>query len=118
MVLLHTETRLEAWPDWLQLTGTQRIGAIDGPRFEHTYFLLEAAASGLGVAIGSYPLVQEDLARGRLAAPFGFVESPGSYYLLHPKSTPNAHRIAAFTAWIMAETQNAPSSVSSARTHD
>jgi DNA-binding transcriptional LysR family regulator len=105
--LLHAATRPDAWADWLHLTGTPRIVAVDGPRFEHTYFLLEAAASGLGVAIGSYPLVQEDIARGRLAAPFGFVESPSSYYLLHPRSTPNARRIAALTRWIMAEAEGA-----------
>jgi LysR family transcriptional regulator, glycine cleavage system transcriptional activator len=59
------------------------------------------------VAIASYPLVKEDLAGGRLVAPFGFVASPSSYYLLHPKSTPNTARIAAFTAWIMAEARRA-----------
>jgi len=57
------------------------------------------------VAIASLPLVKEDLAAGRLVAPLGFVRSPGSYYLLYPKSTPNAARIAAFAAWIMAEAE-------------
>jgi LysR family transcriptional regulator, glycine cleavage system transcriptional activator len=104
-VLLHTDTRPQAWSDWLRLTGTRGLEAASGPRFEHTYFLLEAAASGLGVAIASLPLVKEDLAGGRLVAPLGFVRSPGSYYLLYPKSTPNAARIAAFAAWIMAEAE-------------
>jgi LysR family transcriptional regulator, glycine cleavage system transcriptional activator len=117
-VLLHTQTRAGAWSDWLQLMGLHAIDAVNGPHFEHTYFLLEAAASGLGVAIGSYPLVQEDLASGRLIAPFGFVESPNAYYLLHPKSTPNSQRIAAFAAWVMAEVQNAPSPAPDVRAHD
>jgi LysR family transcriptional regulator, glycine cleavage system transcriptional activator len=103
LVLLHTDTRPQAWSEWLRLTGTQGIAAADGPHYEHTYFLLEAAASGLGVAIASYPLVKQDLAGSRLEAPFGFAASPNSYYLLHPKSTPNSARIAAFTAWIMDE---------------
>jgi DNA-binding transcriptional LysR family regulator len=107
VALLHTETRPAAWSDWLRLTGTQGIDAAAGPRFEHTYFLLEAAASGLGVAVGSYPLVKDEIASGRLVAPFGFVVSPSSYYLLHPKSTPSSAKIAAFTAWIMAESRNA-----------
>jgi DNA-binding transcriptional LysR family regulator len=103
LVLLHTDTRPQAWSDWLHLTATHDIEAANGPRFEHSYFLLEAAASGLGVAIASLPLVTEDLASGRLVAPLGFVTSPGSYYLLYPKSTPNSARIAAFATWTMAE---------------
>src|SRR5262245_56188931 len=93
VALLHSETRPAAWPDWLRLTGMQGVDAARGLRFEHTYFLLEAAASGLGVAIGSYPMVKDDLASGRLVAPFGLVASPSSYYLLHPKSTPSAAKI-------------------------
>jgi DNA-binding transcriptional LysR family regulator len=50
----------------------QGLDPSTGPRLEHTYFLLEAAASGLGVAIGSVPLVKQDLQAGRLVAPYGF----------------------------------------------
>jgi DNA-binding transcriptional LysR family regulator len=107
MVLLLADTRPEAWSDWARLTGTRGIEAVDSPRYEHTYFLLEAAASGLGVAVGSYALVKEDLASGRLVAPLGFTASASSYYLLHPKSTPSAKRISAFTAWIMSEAEKA-----------
>jgi DNA-binding transcriptional LysR family regulator len=56
---------------------------------EHAYFLLEAAASGLGVAIGSYPLVEPDLKSGRLAAPLGFVPTGSSHHLLNATMTPN-----------------------------
>jgi LysR family transcriptional regulator, glycine cleavage system transcriptional activator len=115
LMLLHTDTRPQAWSDWLRLTGTPGIDAADGPRYEHTYFLLEAAASGLGVAIGSYPLVKQDLASGRLVAPFGFLGSPSSYYLLHPRSTPNAARIAAFATWILREAESTASPVSEAK---
>jgi DNA-binding transcriptional LysR family regulator len=107
MILMLADTRPQAWSDWARLTGTRGIEAADGPRYEHTYFLLEAAASGLGVAIGSYALVKDDLAGGRLVAPLGFTASASSYYLLHPKSTPSAKRIAAFTAWILTEAQKA-----------
>jgi LysR family glycine cleavage system transcriptional activator len=107
LALLHTDTRPQAWPDWLRLSGTDGVDPAGGQRFEHTYFLLEAAASGLGVAIASLPLVKEDLASGRLVAPFGFVTSESSYYLLHAKRTPASARIAAFSAWIAAEARNA-----------
>jgi len=48
------------------------------------YYLLEAAAAGLGVAIAPQPLVADDLAGGRLVAPWGFVESPARLALWVP----------------------------------
>lgn len=105
VALLHAETRPQAWADWLRLAGTSEPDATKGARFEHTYFLLEAAASGLGAAIGSYPLVQQDLESGRLVAPFGFMASGNSYYLLHPRRTPHLEKTAAFRAWIKAQAQ-------------
>jgi DNA-binding transcriptional LysR family regulator len=63
----------------------------------------EAAASGLGVAIGSYPLVAHDLAAGRLVAPYGFVASRASYCLLHPRDTAKVPKVAALRSRIAAE---------------
>ena len=82
--LLHTETRPDAWPHWTGQNGVKGVDAVKGPRFEHFYVLLEAAASGLGVAIAPHPLVAADLASGRLVAPFGFV--PERPLLWHPAS--------------------------------
>ena len=109
--LLHAETRPGAWSQWLTIMGANgadaevdaMVDAGRGPRFEHTYFLLEAAASGLGAAIGSYPLVEQDLKSGRLVAPFGFVPSGSAYHLLSPRMVPSRARIAAFTKWLTAE---------------
>jgi DNA-binding transcriptional LysR family regulator len=101
--LLHAETRPGAWPRWLAMRGAEGIDATKGARFEHMYFLLEAAASGLGVAIASYPLVEQDLASGRLVAPFGLVSSGATYCLLQPRTAPNPGKAAAFAAWIAAE---------------
>jgi DNA-binding transcriptional LysR family regulator len=102
--LLHTETRPAAWSQWLAIVsaGDADVDAGRGPRFEHTYFLLEAAASGLGAAIGSYPLVEQDLESGRLVAPFGFVPSGSSYHLLSPRMAPSRAKIAAFAKWLVA----------------
>lgn len=48
---------------------------------EHFYLSLQAAAAGLGVAMGPQLLVQDDIAAGRLVAPLGFVPD-GSHYCL------------------------------------
>lgn len=98
--LLHTETRAQAWPDWIAATGTPGVDASAGLRFEHAYFSLEAAAGGLGVAIASLPLVESDLRSGRLVAPLGFVPSGRSYCLLTEKRSMGIPKITAFRRWL------------------
>jgi LysR family transcriptional regulator, glycine cleavage system transcriptional activator len=99
--LLHAETRAQAWSDWAHATGrTIDLGNSQG--FEHTYFMLEAAAAGLGIGIASYALVEPDLQSGRLVAPFGFAPSGRSYYVLHARQADNNKKIAAFRSWIIA----------------
>lgn len=99
--LLHTESRPDAWSQWLKLTDTKGINAADGPRFEHYYFLLEAAVAGLGVAIAPQPLVAEDLRLGRLVAPFGFIPSGRSYFILHPKERGQLSKLKTFRSWLV-----------------
>lgn len=100
-VLLHTESRKTAWPDWLRLAGVQGVDSTLGQRFETFYFLLQAAASNFGVAIGPDALVADDLASGRLVAPFGFIPSELAMYLLYPKSRAHNAQIVAFRDWLL-----------------
>ncbi|MFM2480960.1 LysR family transcriptional regulator [Celerinatantimonas sp. YJH-8] len=79
--LLHSRTRESAWRDWLAHSPSELKAAQHHQYFDHFYFCLQAAMDGLGAAIGSYPLVADDLKQGRLVAPFGFILS-GNHYLL------------------------------------
>lgn len=74
--LLHTSSRPQAWPNWAASNGLDTRALKLGQGFEHLYYLLEAAAAGLGVAIAPQQLVADDLAAGRLVAPWGFVATP------------------------------------------
>jgi DNA-binding transcriptional LysR family regulator len=79
--LLHTASRPQAWQEWGSRVdvdpGTLRMGT----RFDRLYYLLEAAAAGLGIAIAPEPLVAEDIASGRLIAPWGFVDTDAQWVL-------------------------------------
>ncbi|MEL4293502.1 LysR family transcriptional regulator [Shewanella xiamenensis] len=81
IVLLHSETRPSAWSDWSSRS-THTFNINKSKSFEHFYFCLQAAVDGLGAAIGSYPLIIDDLKNGRLVAPFGFTQSGHRYVLL------------------------------------
>lgn len=80
--LLHTDSRPQAWPNWMAAQQLPLATVQLGQRFEHLYYLLEAALAGLGVAIAPHLLVADDLANGRLIAPWGFVETGAHLVLL------------------------------------
>ncbi|TBU96107.1 LysR family transcriptional regulator [Phytopseudomonas dryadis] len=98
---LHTHTRSGAWQEWATAAG-QAMPDAPGQTFEHFYFSLQAAVAGLGVAIGPWHLVRDDLDSGMLAAPLGFVEDGSRYCLLSPQplqlDSPQAHLL----AWLRA----------------
>lgn len=82
--LLHTASRPQAWPSWAASNALDAAALKLGQGFEHLYYLLEAAAAGLGVAIAPQQLVADDLAAGRLVAPWGFVETSARLALWVP----------------------------------
>lgn len=97
--LLHTDTRISAWIDWFASVGQAEVQPAAIQTFEHFYFMLQAAASGLGVAIGPKPVIEDDLSAGRLVAPFGFVRSGLSYVSLRPHA--DEGRAALFETWLL-----------------
>ncbi|MBA1275751.1 LysR family transcriptional regulator [Stutzerimonas azotifigens] len=82
--LLHTTSRPQAWPTWAAGRGLAVDRLRMGQGFEHLYYLLEAALAGLGVAIAPQQLVADDLASGRLVAPWGFVRTSARLTLWVP----------------------------------
>ncbi|WP_339405559.1 LysR family transcriptional regulator [Pseudomonas helleri] len=100
--LLHTTSRPQAWPSWAQQNALEPGDLKYGQGFEHLYYLLEAAVAGLGVAIAPEPLVAEDLKAGRLAAPWGFRETPAQLALWLPKRAADG-RARQLAQWLKAE---------------
>ncbi|WP_370682179.1 LysR family transcriptional regulator [Comamonas sp. GB3 AK4-5] len=96
---LHTRTRPDAWQAWARLTG-QTLPTAAGQYFEHFYFSLQAAVAGLGVAMGPWQQVRDDVASGVLAAPLGFVEDGTRYCLLSPQPLPEQGPQADLLAWL------------------
>lgn len=99
--LLHTTSRPQAWPQWATTQGLDASKLRLGQGFEHLYYLLEAAVAGLGVAIAPQALVADDLAAGRLAAPWGFVETKARLTLWTPLRQPDP-RAAQLADWLRA----------------
>ncbi|WP_369199711.1 LysR substrate-binding domain-containing protein [Streptomyces sp. PU-14G] len=96
---LVSATRPDAWETWARLSQTT-LPRVTAQTFEHFYLSLEAASAGLGVAIGPYPLVKNDLDSGRLVAPLGFVEDGTAYVLLSRAGNADP-RIRSLHRWLL-----------------
>jgi LysR family glycine cleavage system transcriptional activator len=101
-ILLRVGHAAEDWPRWLAAAGLAGLEAR-GPLFDHYGQALQAAADGLGVAMGIRPYIDDDLAAGRLVAPFGLTVSKGmGWYLVHRPQRVAEPAFAAFLGWITA----------------
>lgn len=100
--LLHTVSRPQAWPAWAEAQGLAPAQLRYGTGFEHLYYLLEAALAGIGVAIAPQPLVADDLANGRLLAPWGFVDTGGQWALCTRREQQDP-RVEALAGWLAGE---------------
>jgi DNA-binding transcriptional LysR family regulator len=105
--LLHTSSRPQAWPSWARYNDLPADALRYGQGFEHLYYLLEAAVAGLGVAIAPQALVEDDLRAGRLAAPWGFCETPARLALWVPQRA-SGGRAKQLAHWLMHELARQP----------
>lgn len=100
--LLRVAHAPEDWPRWLQAAGLPRAAAA-GPEFEYYGHALQAAVDGVGVAMGIRPYVDDDLAAGRLVAPFALTVSKGKgWYLVYRAGRVGEPGFDAFRAWMTA----------------
>lgn len=100
--LLYTASRPQAWPEWARATGLPPASLQQTQALPHLYFLLEAAAAGLGVAIAPQPLVADDLAGGRLLAPWGFHPTSACWALVSARGSEDP-RLPALARWLRGE---------------
>jgi LysR family transcriptional regulator, glycine cleavage system transcriptional activator len=99
--LLRVAHAAEDWPLWLKAAGVPRISAR-GPEFGYYGQALQAAGDGLGIAMGIRPYVDDDLAAGRLVAPFALSVPKGMrWYLLYRSFQTEQRDFTAFRRWII-----------------
>jgi DNA-binding transcriptional LysR family regulator len=92
---------------WGELTGIDLPPAIVEREFQHNNSMLEAAASGMGVAVVPWAFVAPDVASGRLVAPFGFAPRTSKFVFLRPSGRKDA-AVDAFRDWLVAEGEVSP----------
>jgi LysR family glycine cleavage system transcriptional activator len=117
--LLHDESSLVApglptWSAWFAKAGVSRRAEGAGPLFSNSHMALSAAIAGQGFALGLTPLVDEDLATGRLVKPFDIeLPSPFGFWLVCRRDRLEEPKIAAFRSWVSAQVRATQPSLAS-----
>ncbi|MGV6853490.1 MAG: transcriptional regulator GcvA [bacterium] len=102
--LLHDDFFRDDWRIWLSAAGVSHIDPDRGISYSHTSMVLDAAIRGHGIAMGRTPLVDEDLAAGRLVKPFDItLPSDFAYYIVYPESRKDDPKLTAFRDWLLSE---------------
>jgi LysR family glycine cleavage system transcriptional activator len=93
-----------AWSDWLKAAGASEVDTTRGVWFNHMSMAIHAAAQGQGVALTSLAIAADEIAAGRLIAPFTTsVHTPFGYYFLCRPDQADSPRIAALRDFLLAE---------------
>jgi DNA-binding transcriptional LysR family regulator len=103
---LHTRPHRQAWAEWSEHAGMPAPEAPENREYEHLFYMLEAAVAGLGVGLSPWIYVANDIAAGRLVAPFGFTPTPASFHLILPASPPK-RGLKGFREWLIEEAATA-----------
>ena len=103
---LNVEELQPGWQEWFRLAGVSNVETRRGLRFSNAVLAVGAALDGQGVALALRPMVEADVAAGRLCIPFDIsVPSPYTYWLVMPEAVSKRPPVAAFRDWLLAEAQ-------------
>lgn len=105
--ILHSATTRSAWSHWFSVAGAGDLKGFRQLELEHVYLQLQAAVEGLGVALASMPLIEGDMAAGRLVCPITAPEwNAGSYELVVNEDRAENPAVRAFRDWIVVAARN------------
>ena len=92
------------WSDWLDAEGLSFDWMENRIAVDQSVMAIQLALDGKGVALGRSPLIQRELADGRLVAPFPRrLAAGGSYWVVHRKRASEARKILAFKTWLLGQ---------------
>ncbi len=102
-----SETRVGEWERWLEALRIEDLRPARFRRFDHYHVAVQAVIDGLGVGIGGFPTLGNELAQGRLITPFQGTAKGATYVALVPKDADKTVALQRFLAWLQAEGGNA-----------
>jgi LysR family glycine cleavage system transcriptional activator len=101
---LSSETRPGDWIDWLDAAGLSHLASRPRQLFDHFFVTRQAIEDGLGIGIGPLPLLEIDVASGRLLIPLPDIRVRRTGYVaLVPRRSDQDSIVTTFVDWLAAE---------------
>jgi DNA-binding transcriptional LysR family regulator len=102
--LLASETRAGDWANWLEAAGLQHLSGFPRQIFDHFFVTRQAVEDGLGIGIGPLPLLEIDIASGRLITPLPDIRVPRTGYVaISPRQADAGNLASGFVDWLVGE---------------
>jgi LysR family transcriptional regulator, glycine cleavage system transcriptional activator len=102
--LIHVTPASEDWQAWLDKRGIDTVEPAGGLRFDTIQLAFEAAAMGLGVALGRRPLVDRDLAAQALVEMYPeAMVAETAYWLVSSDGADHRPDLLGFKRWLLGE---------------
>jgi LysR family transcriptional regulator, glycine cleavage system transcriptional activator len=96
------------WERYLRSIGAQHVDARRGYMFNRNILTIQAAIAGIGVAIARRTLTTDELASGKLIAPFLQSVSTGKCYcVVYSEGALDDRRVSAVHDWILEQAREA-----------
>ena len=101
--LLVSRYRRNDWEEWLRASElTAEAAEAERMDFGSTLLSWQAAADGLGTAIGQSELLAGEFAAGHLVRPFDKpLLRPQAYYLVRPQAQRETRKVSVFRDWLL-----------------
>lgn len=99
---LHSTSTRTAWSEWLREAGEPAMQGARHLHFDHVFLQLAAATEGLGVTLASLPLIEREIAAGRLVCPLpGPVWRGPDYTMVVNADRADDEAVKAFRKWMV-----------------
>lgn len=103
--LLHDDMPI-GWRHWLAAAGVEGVDPNEGPYFDMSSVVVQAAIDGMGVALGRSTLAASALASGLLVRPFELkISIDPAYYIVCPPENYDRPKVKAFREWLVEEAE-------------
>ncbi|SKB71328.1 LysR substrate-binding domain-containing protein [Luteibacter sp. 22Crub2.1] len=102
--LFATETRPGDWRDWLEAAGVHHLAGLPRQRFDHFFVTRQAIEDGLGIGIGPLPMLEMDVANGRLMTPLADIRVVRTGYVaIVGRESDEGGSVNRFVEWLVGE---------------
>ena len=107
--LLASETRPGDWGDWLEAAGLPHLAGLPRQIFDRFFVTRQAVEDGLGIGIGPLPMLEIDIASGRLMTPLADIRVPRKGYVaIISRQADAGNLVAGFVDWLVGEKTRGP----------